>query len=171
MKSLYKSLLFIGLSNAGKTTLVGSLLSLFNGHHISSTIQSNYLNIHHCRKGAFHYFLIDLNGNVGNRHLWKHHLEDGVDVIVFVVDSADTDTIEEATTELHYLLPLCSNTNIFIVANKQDKPGAITREEVLQRLYHTSMSQVKDVKVVDSVATSGFNVCELMKLVRDLSWC
>ena len=45
----------------------------------------------------------DVGGQEKIRPLWKHYYQ-GVDALIFVVDSADRDRIEEAASELNGLL-------------------------------------------------------------------
>lgn len=60
----------------------------------------------------------------------------GNDVIVFVVDSADFDHIDEARMELHNLLEdrALHGIPLVVCANKIDVDPHLTKEEVVRRL-------------------------------------
>ena len=77
-------------------------------------------------------FLIwDVGGQDKVRPLWKSYTRN-TDGIVFVVDSVDTERMEEARVELLRTARCPENTGvpILVVANKQDLPGAKDAAEV-----------------------------------------
>ncbi|KAJ3088812.1 ADP-ribosylation factor-like protein 8B [Quaeritorhiza haematococci] len=60
-----------------------------------------------------------------------------VNAIVFVLDSADHAKVPAAKTELHGLLekPQLANIPVLVLGNKNDLPGALTVEQVIEELY------------------------------------
>ena len=71
-------------------------------------------------------FLVwDVGGQEKLRPLWRSYTR-STDGIVFVIDSSDTERLEEARMELHRTIrtPEHHHVPVLILANKQDLPGA-----------------------------------------------
>ncbi len=68
-------------------------------------------------------FLKDVGGQDKIRPLWRHYYT-GTQGLIFVVDCADRDRIEEAKQELHRIINdrEMKDAIILIFANKQDLP-------------------------------------------------
>jgi GTPase SAR1 family protein len=70
-----------------------------------------------------------------NRTLWEHNYKTA-DGIVFVIDSADQDRIEEVKEEVHKILKdpeLPEDAKVLFFANKQDVKGAYDTSELKQK--------------------------------------
>lgn len=69
------------------------------------------------------------------RHLWQEYFVE-VDGIIFVVDSADVDRLDEAKEELSLLLEenALEGVPFLVLGNKSDLPGAVSREELIGAL-------------------------------------
>eukprot|EP00483_Globobulimina_turgida_P009819 UN09838 len=83
----------------------------------------------------------DLPGQTGFRKIWTHYYTE-VHAIVFMVDSADTDRLNEARAELHKLLNQyeLKYAPVLVLANKQDLKQAIDYQSILQTLQIICMS-------------------------------
>ena len=67
--------------------------------------------------------------------MWERYCR-GVQAIVFVVDSADLEGLEQARKELHGLLskPSLAGIPLLVLGNKDDLPQSLTTNELIDRL-------------------------------------
>ena len=68
----------------------------------------------------------DVGGNDKIRPLWRHYYT-GAQGLIFVVDSADAERMDEARQELHRIINdrEMKDANILVFANKQDLPQGV----------------------------------------------
>jgi len=125
-------LALIGLQNAGKTSLVNVIAT---GAFHEDMIPTVGFNMRKVTKGAVTIKLWDLGGQPRFRSMWERYCR-GVQAIVYVVDSADLEGLEQARKELHALLAKPSLTAIplLVLGNKDDLPQALTTNELIERL-------------------------------------
>lgn len=69
------------------------------------------------------------------RSMWERYCR-GVQAVVYVVDSADHDALENARAELHELLskPSLASIPLLVLGNKNDLPGALSTTDLIDRL-------------------------------------
>jgi len=131
------TILFLGLDNAGKTTLMHMM---HNGRLVQHTPTRNPTS-ESMTMDRLTFRAVDLGGHKEARRLWKDYFI-AVDAIVYIVDVADPGRLEESKAEFQTLLvdENLSSTPILVLGNKVDMDGALS--EPLFRdafgLYETS---------------------------------
>ncbi|WP_411023115.1 ADP-ribosylation factor-like protein, partial [Salmonella sp. s51228] len=119
--------MFLGLDNAGKTTLLHMLRDDKMGQHVPTTHPTK----EELSLGGISFTTYDLGGHEQARVVWKQYFP-AVDAIVFIVDAFDRNRFPEAKIELDSLLrdEQVANSPILILGNKIDRPGAASEEEI-----------------------------------------
>jgi len=149
-------LLMLGLDAAGKTTILYKLKL----NQDVRTIPTVGFNVETVTYKNVKFNVWDVGGQDKIRPLWRHYFS-GTQGLIFVIDSNDRARIDEARQELHRIIldREMGEALLLVFANKQDVAGAMTPQEVQERL---KLSQLKDKiwYVVPSCATSGEGLFE-----------
>jgi len=125
------SILLVGLDNAGKTTLLYKLKhGTVRSFVPTQRAQTDEMVIGNVRMRAW-----DLGGHEEVRHIWQEYYVQ-VDAIIFVVDSAEYERMQEAKRELHVLLddPALINVPFLVLGNKSDLRAALKPEQLVGAL-------------------------------------
>ncbi|KAG1675625.1 ADP-ribosylation factor-like protein 3 [Nymphon striatum] len=144
-------LLLLGLDNAGKTTLLKYLAS----EDISHITPTQGFNIKSVQSDGFKLNVWDIGGQRRIRSYWKNYFDD-VDVLIYVIDSADRKRFEETGVELQELLfeGKLDGVPLLVYANKQDLLNAATASEISEGLNLHNIRN-RDWHIQACSATSG----------------
>jgi len=144
-------MLMVGLDAAGKTTI---LYQLKMGETVK-TIPTIGFNVETLEYKGLNFTVWDVGGQDKIRVLWKHYYQN-TDGLIFVVDSNDRDRVEDAAEELKKMLAEdeLKDCVVLVMANKQDLSGAMSRNEVTEKL---GLQQLKGKQwlVQGTSATTG----------------
>ncbi|ETO22604.1 small GTP-binding protein sar1 [Reticulomyxa filosa] len=129
------TILFLGLDNAGKTTLLHVLRD--NQAHVSEP--TRHATSEDLVMGSVKFTTYDLGGHYAARRIWKDYCHQ-VDGIVFLVDAADSDRFEESRKELTNLLSSqdLKDVPFLVLGNKVDKKVKFIFYEGKSKLILTS---------------------------------
>ncbi|KAK1159002.1 ADP-ribosylation factor-like protein 4D [Acipenser oxyrinchus oxyrinchus] len=149
----------IGLDLAGKT----SLLYRLKLREFVKTIPTKGFNMEKIKVAircsrSITFQIWDVGGQEKLRPLWKSYTR-RMDGIVFVVDSTETERMEEAKVELHKITRTSENQGIpvLVLANKQDLPAplSVTEIEKVLGLHEMSASTLHHVQGCSAVDGQG----------------
>uniref|UniRef100_A0A2K6JQL2 ADP-ribosylation factor-like protein 2 n=1 Tax=Rhinopithecus bieti TaxID=61621 RepID=A0A2K6JQL2_RHIBE len=131
-------LLMLGLDNAGKTTI----LKKFNGEDIDTISPTLGFNIKTLEHRGFKLNIWDVGGQRSLRSYWRNYFE-STDGLIWVVDSADHQRMQDCQRELQSLLveECLVGATLLIFANKQDLPGALSSNAIREALELDSNPQ------------------------------
>ncbi|OLP91860.1 GTP-binding protein SAR1A [Symbiodinium microadriaticum] len=134
---------FLGLDNAGKTTL----LQMLRDGRLGVNAPTLYPNQEELCIQGIRFRTFDLGGHETARRIWKDYLA-AVDGIIFLVDAADRTRFAEASEEIGRLLedPALARVPFAVLGNKIDIPVAASEDELRHALgLYTHMTSGKHV--------------------------
>lgn len=171
------SVLILGLDNAGKTTLLERLKGDFGtgaGVDPRKIVPTVGQNVGYISKNGVHVKIWDLGGQENLRTLWESYYEDA-HAVVFVVDSTDSQRIEECCESLDAIVSseLTEGTPVLMLANKQDKEERLEVEEIKEIFNKIAQKMsARDSRVLPISALDGSGIDEaaewlITRLVRN----
>ncbi|KAL5488384.1 ARL2 [Sanghuangporus weigelae] len=160
MKEKEMRILFLGLDNAGKTTILKKL----NNEDVMSVSPTLGFNIKTFIHGRYTLNIWDVGGQRTLRPYWRNYFEQ-TDAVVWVVDSSDRMRMSDCKEELYKLLTedRLAGASLLIFANKQDISGAMTSTEIRDTLGLPSIRS-HSWRIWSCSAMTGEN------LVEGLDW-
>lgn len=149
-------ILMLGLDAAGKTTILYKLKL----NQSVTTIPTVGFNVETVTYKNVKFNVWDVGGQDKIRPLWRHYYT-GTQGLIFVIDSADRDRIDEARQELERILAdrEMRDCLLMVFANKQDLAGAMSPAEVTEKLGLHKMRE-RSWYVHPSCATTGEGLFE-----------
>mmetsp|Transcript_45861 Transcript_45861/g.139027 ORF Transcript_45861/g.139027 Transcript_45861/m.139027 type:complete len:200 (-) Transcript_45861:60-659(-) len=122
---------FLGLDNAGKTTL----LQMLKENRQSVSKPTLHPSSEEVMVGNVRFRTTDLGGHETARRIWRNYYAN-VGGVVFIVDAADRTRFAEAREELHRLLaePALQGMPVVVLGNKIDILVAASEDELRHQL-------------------------------------
>ena len=133
-KEFDKQISFVGLANAGKTTLVKRLKD--DSTEITETYNPTMgLSMETLTLNSIDVVAADLGGQKSFQEtFWKTFVKKSA-AVVFVFDSADETNVKEAGEALEKLSGWVDKKTVFLfLANKMDKKGSLEVDKIIDRL-------------------------------------
>jgi len=153
-------ILFLGLDNAGKTTL----LHMLRDDKLITHEPTRHPQFEELKIGGVTFKTHDLGGHMAARRLWQQYFA-AVEGIVFLVDTTDHDRFPEARDELNKLLTDDSLARVpfLILGNKIDAKEAVPEPLLKQHLGLQQCSGKKTTTAQDGIRPIEVFMCSVVK--------
>mmetsp|Transcript_20186 Transcript_20186/g.65713 ORF Transcript_20186/g.65713 Transcript_20186/m.65713 type:complete len:180 (+) Transcript_20186:212-751(+) len=130
------AILFIGLTNSGKTAIVNTL----RAEKVEDLTPTVGFSVEKFAIKKCKLTVIDMSGADRYQSLWATYYKE-VQAVVFVVDSAESaERMAEAKEALISVMPHVQSVPLLVLANKQDLPTARAAAKVAEELALHSLS-------------------------------
>eukprot|EP01097_Dermamoeba_algensis_P008215 TRINITY_DN538_c0_g1_i1.p1 TRINITY_DN538_c0_g1~~TRINITY_DN538_c0_g1_i1.p1 ORF type:complete len:192 (-),score=57.82 TRINITY_DN538_c0_g1_i1:91-666(-) len=133
MGAIEAKILFLGLDNSGKSSVISYFESRGEVHTSEEpTVGFKEKNI---KYKSVNFRIWDVAGKENVRGLWKHYYSDK-DAVVFVLDASNADRLEQGINQLKLVLGEgeLKDSVLLVLANKQDLPDAVDAEAIRVKL-------------------------------------
>ncbi|KAF8821729.1 putative small GTP-binding protein sar1 [Cardiosporidium cionae] len=154
-------ILFLGLDNAGKTTL----LHMMKDDRMAIHKPTLHPHSEELIVGNIRFTTFDLGGHETARRIWKDYFA-AVDAVVFMVDATDRQRFAESREELNHLLGTQELYDVpfVVLGNKIDLPQAASEDELRQQLgLFSHVTYRKDRKGDSNTRAVELFMCSVLK--------
>ncbi|XP_035282144.1 ADP-ribosylation factor-like protein 13B [Anguilla anguilla] len=163
------TLAILGLDNAGKTTTVQSIQGE-NPEDVCPTVGFSPVDL---KQGQHDVTIFDLGGGEHIRGMWKHYFSE-CHGVMFVVDSSDVQRMKETKDTLAKVLrhPCITGKPVLLLANKQDKEGALQEADIIDRLILKTLVKLNEChyKILSIVPCSAVMPLGKKAIQGGLEW-
>ncbi|TPX30321.1 hypothetical protein SeMB42_g07932, partial [Synchytrium endobioticum] len=152
-------ILILGLDNAGKSTLLEKIKSVYTGHAVAPdrivpTVGMNMgkIDVNRSRLNFW-----DVGGQKELHAIWEKYYAEA-HAVVFVVDATDAARIDECKCTFERVVTNdgIEGVPVLMLANKQDVPGAMKVHEIKEIFNHIAVKLgARDSKVLALSALRG----------------
>jgi len=151
-----QNIVFVGLDNSGKSTVINYLKPQRKRQlDIAPTM---VFQVEQFKYDGIQLTVFDMSGQGRYRNLWEYYYKETTG-IVFVIDSADTLRLCVARDELRNLLSYgemsLSNIPILFFANKMDLPNSQTAPEIAEQLELHTLDNPHQIIASNALTGSG----------------
>lgn len=160
--------LVVGLDASGKT----SLLYQWSQGELVGTVPTRVPNTEDVQHRDMTFAMWDVGGSSQDQPLWRHYFQ-STDYVIFVVDSSDVDRFTNASSCLRYICedPELKSASILVMANKQDLPGAVSVEEINNKLCLATTYPDRLIHVQGCSAVTREGIMEGLDWLHDSLMC
>jgi len=144
-------ILMLGLDAAGKTEIIFKLKL----GEVVTTVPTIGFYVQIVQFKSIKFTVFGVGGETKFRPLYQHYFQD-TQGLIFVVDSSDKERIDLAREELHKILEdeELRDTVLLVFANKQDKEGVMSVDEVAEKLKLNTLRE-RDWHIQGTCAWTG----------------
>nr|XP_033783458.1 ADP-ribosylation factor-like protein 10 [Geotrypetes seraphini] len=160
-----RQVLVLGLDGAGKSSILHCLTTNTVKEHPGTTYGFNSLSVN---TEGFKIDLLEIGGSPNLRTYWNLYLSKA-DVLLFVVDSADSKRLPLVQHELHLLLAEQPELALILLAHKQDKSDALSPCQMHQELALQRVQRKRKFAILaTSLMQSGIGTAKSIQDLRTL---
>jgi len=163
--SQHSRILVLGIDGAGKTSFLNRVQNPKKDVAVEPT--ESY-ETHDVKLSGVKFNVWDVSGKPSVRSLWSsYYKQGGIDAIIWVLDSADTNRIEETKKTLHAQMrdPELQGKMLFVICNKQDVTGAMSTDDIEKEFKLKQFDGKRAWYIVGCSSKTGDGVKDAMKVL------